>query len=279
MNSLSRNSPDARRVVLGAAVGLDISQVRTFIQSLRASGYGGDIVMLVGPLQFALKSYLSSRGVQPLPAWYIRRIHGPIFTYRFELLAEYLNRHADRYDQVLISDVRDVVFQRHPFEGITNPACHFFLESADWTIGSEPTNMRWMQMFLAPDQIARIRNCQITCCGVSLGGIGGMTRYLNCMAKYLHAVPLKIRRRHGADTVFHNLMAHLTRDVDCVMIENNGHVATMGLEPASAYVVGADRLIRTAGGGLPAILHQYDRIPEFRDAVEARYSAEWSTEN
>src|SRR5262245_14409411 len=109
------NSPpghdDLRRVVLGAAVGFDIDQVRVFVESLRATGYAGDIVMLVGPFQSALKAYLRSYGARPISAWYIRRIHGPIFAYRFQLLAGYLRRHAARYDDALIADVRDVVFQ------------------------------------------------------------------------------------------------------------------------------------------------------------------------
>ena len=83
--------------------------------------------------------------------------------------------------------------------------------------------------------------------------------------------PLKIRRKIGADTVFHNRMAHLGRDIPVVLVENNEHVATMGIEPATVYRVGPDNVIRTAGGATPAILHQYDRIPEIKAPVEARW--------
>jgi hypothetical protein len=274
MTGSSSCIPDTRRVVLGAAVGYDVSQVRIFIESLRANGYGGDIVMLVGPFQFALRSYLRSRGVSPITAWYIRRIHGPIFTYRFELLGAHLRRHAKHYDQALIADVRDVVFQRHPFDGVSDRSCHFFLEAAGWTIGRETLNIGWMQTFLTPDQVTQLRDRPISCCGVSLGGIAAMTAYLDRMTAYLQSVPLRIRRRHGADTAFHNLMAHLTHEVDCTLVRNNQHVATMGLEPAATYAADADGRIRTDQGEVPAILHQYDRIPHVRDAVEARYAVD-----
>jgi hypothetical protein len=101
--------------------------------------------------------------------------------------------------------------------------------------------------------------------------MAAMTAYLDRMNADLAAVPMKVRRKIGADTAFHNRMGHLTKDVPVVMVENNVHVATMGIEPASAYRAGADGVVRTAGGALPAILHQYDRLPEIRGPVEARW--------
>ncbi len=55
-------------------------------------------------------------------------------------------------------------------------------------------------------------------------------------------------------------------------MENNVHVATMGLEPDSIYVVGDDGLVRTTDGRQPAILHQYDRVPHVNATIEKRYS-------
>jgi hypothetical protein len=98
-----------------------------------------------------------------------------------------------------------------------------------------------------------------------------MTEYLARLAAYLHALPLRLRREGGADTAFHNKIAHLTREVAAEIVENDVHVATMGLTPPSAYMAGADGVIRTADGRAPAILHQYDRIPALKRAVEVKY--------
>jgi hypothetical protein len=93
------------------------------------------------------------------------------------------------------------------------------------------------------------------------------------MTARLRAVPLPFRRKIGADTAFHNLIAHVTREVPAVIVENNVLVATMGIEPAARYLVGADGRIRTRDGHLPAILHQYDRLDEIRVPVEARFAS------
>ncbi len=141
---------DRRRLVLGAAVGFRVAQVRVFVESLRATGYAGDVTMLVGRFQWRLRAYLRRHGVRTLPHWSTRKLHGPIHAVRFERFARILRASAGRYDQVLVSDVRDVLFQKHPFADLASPACRFYLEAAPWTIGSEPTNRRWANLFLAP---------------------------------------------------------------------------------------------------------------------------------
>ncbi len=99
-----------------------------------------------------------------------------------------------------------------------------------------------------------------------------MTAYLERMAADLHALPLRLRREGGADTVFHNRIAYLRREVDFVIMENNFHVATMGIESISSYAVGNDQLVHTADGRVPAICHQYDRVPHLFKAVKARFA-------
>ena len=43
---LPTSSADARRLVLGAAIGFGVAEVRVFVESLRGAGYGGDVMML-----------------------------------------------------------------------------------------------------------------------------------------------------------------------------------------------------------------------------------------
>jgi hypothetical protein len=266
-----QSAQDRRRLVLGAAVGFRIDQVRTFVESLRASGYAGDVTMLVGPLQWRLRRWLARHGVRTLAHWSTRKLHGPIHAHRFERFAKILRAAPGRYDQALVTDVRDVLFQEHPFAGVSAPGCRFYLEAAPWTIGSEPTNRCWAALFLTPAELDRITPCRITCCGVVLGSADAMTDYLTRLAGYLHALPPRLRREGGADTVFHNKIAHLTREVAAELVENDAHVATMGLTPPGAYRAGPDGLVHTIDGRVPAILHQYDRIPDIKRAVGAKY--------
>jgi hypothetical protein len=154
---------------------------------------------------------------------------------------------------------------------VTGPGCRFYLEAAPWTFATEPTNRRWAKLFLGEAGFAAIGPCRISCCGVVLGDAGNIAEYLTRLAGYLQALPPELRREGGADTAFHNRMAHLTHEVPGTIVENDEHVATMGIAPPGTYVAGADGLIRTADGRLPAILHQYDRVPDIAAVVAAKY--------
>ena len=130
---------DSRRLILGAAVGYDFNQIQVFARSLRASGYTGDVVLLVGGLALRLARELEGHGIEVRRVVQIRSVTRSIHTRRYGVYAEQLRASADRYDQVMLTDVRDVAFQRHPFSGIAGRQRHYFLEGATHTIGSEPT--------------------------------------------------------------------------------------------------------------------------------------------
>lgn len=276
MNSPSRNSPDARRVVLGAAVGFNVDQVRVFVESLRSVGYAGDVVMLVRWPGFKIRRYLRSRGVKPIPILQTRSFTRSVHARRYTIYANYLRARLDRYDQVMLSDVRDVVFQRHPFEGINSPKCHFFLEGSTQTIGEDPTNSRWVRGCATHDEAEAVAACRISCSGITIGGIRAVVAYLDHMIDRIRVIPFRVYRKigHGYDQAIHNLLIHLNPDIDGIIVQNNGHIATMALGPRSLYRLDEAAQIHTSAGHQPAICHQYDRFPEFCAAIEARYTVQ-----
>jgi len=263
---------DRRRVIVGAASKYRPDQLRPFIESLRATGYAGDVVIMVNFWNWRLKSYLRRHGVTPLPMWSTRRLHGPPATHRYQLYTRFARRNRERYDEMMVTDTRDVIFQRHPFADIASAACHFYLEHPTLTIGEEPTNLRWARLFLPADQAAALGRHRISCNGIVIGGMAAMDEYLARMAADLLDVPIATRLRGAADASIHHRLVFLPGGIAGVIMENNVHIATMGLEPGSIYVAGDDGLVRTTDGHTPAILHQYDRVPHLKAAIEKRYS-------
>src|SRR4029078_8868212 len=98
MNAVS--SPDSRRLVLGAAVGFGVEQVHVFVESLRASGYTGDVMMLVRWPGLDITRYLRRHAVSPMRIFQPRSFSRSPHARRYTIYAEYLRAHIGRYDQV-----------------------------------------------------------------------------------------------------------------------------------------------------------------------------------
>jgi hypothetical protein len=267
------SDPDARRLVLGAAIGFDVEQVRVFVESLRAN-YTGDVLLLIRWPGRRVARYLKSRGVDVIRVFQTRSFTRSVHARRYAIYLNYLRTQASRYDQVMMSDVRDVVFQRNPFDSVASPKCHFYLEGAVRTIRDDPTNWRWVRGCFSAVDAERLAACRISCSGITIGGTAAIIAYLERMAARIRAMPWRIYREigHGYDQAIHNYLVHLDPAVDGIVVENNQHIATMALEPRAFYRLDQKSLIYGPDDHLFPICHQYDRFPDLLKAIEARFS-------
>jgi len=264
---------DGRRLVLGAAIGFDVEQVRVFVESLRAN-YAGEVLLLIRWPGLKVARYLTSRSVDVIRVFQTRSFTRSVHARRYAIYLDYLRTQSSRYDQVMMSDVRDVVFQRNPFEGIASPKCHFYLESATRTIGEDPTNSRWVRGCFSAAEAERLAACRISCSGITIGGTAAIIAYLERMVARIRTMPWRIYRRigHGYDQAIHNYLVHLDSAIDGIVVDNHQHIATMALEPRALYRLDGESLIHSPDGHLFPICHQYDRFPDLRKAIEARYA-------
>ena len=201
-----------RRLVLGAAFKYGPDKVRLFVKSLRATGYDGDIVMFIDAASFSLMRYLRSRNVKFIAVFHNRlsnlhffsksKKHEPAHSRRIHFCAAYVEKHFEQYDQIMTSDVRDVVFQSNPFDGLEGDGVQFYLECKDFTIGNEPHNTYMISTFLTPAQTQALLPERVTCCGVVIGGAAAMRDYLLRVSALLKGVPVETRGKIGATRPF-----------------------------------------------------------------------------
>lgn len=260
--------------MLGTAIGFGTAQLRVFVELLREN-YSGDAMILIGWPSLGVARYLASRRIDVVRVFQTRSFSRSVHARRYAVYRDYLRARAARYDQVMLSDVRDVVFQRNPFDGVAGAGCHFYLESGSRTIGQDPTNSRWTRGCLTPDEAMALASRRISCSGITIGGSAAMLAYLDEMAARVGATPQRVYRAigHGYDQAIHNCLVHLEPAIDGVVVENNGHIATMALEPRALYRLDAEGRIRDRDDRVFAICHQYDRFPEIKEAVARRYRA------
>ena len=181
---------------------------------------------------------------------------------------DYLDNHAPDADFVMLSDVRDVVFQNDPFGHTFDTDLEVFLEAPHLTLGDEPFNSRWIDDLYGPDAVRALKGFVISCSGTTMGTRSGIRRYLTQMIGQVtrHDWPLG-----SHDQGIHNYLLRQGR-LDPVTIYENG------AGPVLTMSIGTDVSQDAAGcflnqDGQPApVVHQYDRHPKLAEQVWQRYA-------
>ena len=177
----------------------------------------------------------------------------------------FLDDEGAGYDQVLITDIRDVIFQADPFtraEGELEVA----LESD--AIKASPFNRLWIAEAYGERACRKLENELVSCAGTTRGKGTGVKRYLHLMCSELATVPCSGIH----DQAIHNYLLH-TGQLEWATALTNGEsdILTAGTLPFIQIDANSD--IRNASGTRPSIVHQYDRHRTAQEMVSRRYSA------
>lgn len=262
-----------RDLVLATAMGYGPASVRRFVESLRRH-YDGEIGFLVtsrGPNAQALLDYLAQWRVTPhffdTALWMITDVQVGRYVRYYEIL-----RGASQpYDRVLFSDVSDVVFQAHPFDGAPAGDLLAFLEHPRQTIGACQTNTLWITDIFGADMARQLAPFTVSCSGTTIGSHRAMCAYVEKLLS--HAKPplmMKLQGKRGHDQGIHNMLLHTGALPGVIQVENGTHVFTLGRVPDGEVVLTADAIL-TVAGRKPAIVHQYN----YRPAVNAWVETVW----
>ncbi len=289
---------DRRDLVMTLAYRYPWEDLSVFVNSLKSSGFTGDLVVFAARLDKRTIRELELRGVVvvriflPLyrlanvfliPAWrpwrwLLRMIPGraakrnlakhifSIMCTRFAYFHDYLARHRDKYDQVMISDARDVCFQSPPFENLGTESVVTFLENQP--ISENKANLIWLVQTYGGKFPPALLHKPIACAGVTLGTTDGMMAYLTQMLDGMFNA-VKMRPVDGTDQAVHNFIFHTGLLEESAMMPN-GNPICMTMGPGDPFELDEDfRLI--SQGRVVSILHQYDRFPELKAAKQERY--------
>lgn len=272
--SLALTQPDKRGqrraigptdLVLGYATGYDAAVIGPFVRSLRAV-FDGPVALVVDRRD-DVAALLAEHGVEAvhpdaLPGW---EPHAVVA--RFAAYVRLMERWPDAVD-VLLTDVRDVVFQGDPFE----PApCRLevFNEWDDGVLGGHAFNMKHLSAVAGEEMSAALADRPCLCVGTVIGPRDEVIRLCRIMLM-LAAVPRsEIGGAFGADQAAFNLAIHMDL-VRASIQANYGRVATIGMTPGERLRA-EDGCVMNPDGGVSPILHQHDRHPVLAEAVHARW--------
>ena len=266
--------PDARAprvtdapddLVLGYATGYDAAQIAPFVRSLRAV-FDGRVALVVDdrPDVLALLNDHRVEAFHPdiTDGW---EPH-PVMA-RFAAFLRLLE-HYPRAVDVLLTDVRDVIFQAEPFDPAPR-RLEVFVENEGGSLGDHAFNMKYLTALVGDEMTATLLDKPCLCIGTVMGPHEEIARFCRTLLM-LAAIPRsEIGGAFGADQAACNIAVHMGL-VKAEVKPNFGRVATLGMSPATGLSVRGGLIVNPDGSVSP-IVHQHDRHPHLDSAVHDRW--------
>lgn len=254
--------------ILGLAAGYHYGDVRPFLASLDRVGFDGECVLFVSQTTRDLDR-IETHGVTLVPFERPAGLdHVSYNAYRYFLYLDYLE--ANEFNRVFISDVRDVVFQRDPFDGPWVEGLNCTLEDRRMTIGKCPYNSHWIRGHQGREAVASVADGPISCSGTTLGDHGAILRYVKTMTKGL--VPFGGGEQMGGyDQGLHNVLLHTGGLGEVALHDNTGPILTLGYTEGEPRL-NEDGLVLNEQGEVAHIVHQYDRKSTLFKTIRKRFA-------
>lgn len=176
---------------------------------------------------------------------------------RYILYQDFLRENPDRFENVMMTDVRDVIFQRDPFDFDIGDSLCCFLEDEREKIKDSEGTRNWIVSGFSKEAALSIDENIVSCSGVTIGKYGAVMSYLEEFIKELMMVRT---HPHGLDQGIHNYLIYNHRLKDLKMYSNGlGPVLTMQQSMDIPLEFNVEGLVKNYDGSVPNVLHQYDR--------------------
>lgn len=201
-----------------------------------------------------------------------RRLYHPQLA-RFFYYEDFVAQHP--YGRILLTDVRDVFFQRDPFEQLPAAGLAVGLETEAYTIGTEFWNSRWIRNSYGSKALSEIGQHPVSCAGVTFGDHAAISNYLRRMCDEILSASLRAVVMQ-ADQGMHNYLLWTGCFGTYTRLPTFGSaVATLNTIEYETLPTNPKGELLNADGSVVSIVHQYDRCPKLAAQLLASLASNW----
>jgi len=272
VNSLPASvAPTRGDLILGFATGYKPHIIAPFVESVRMHGrFDGKIVLFIDPAR-KMADYLKAYGIETIvfnpsksPALHV--FLARFFAY-FEFLREQWHSGAV-FNQILLTDVRDVIFQKPLFETPCEEL-EFHLEAH--TIDEDKFSRRGLEIMCGEEAFRALTSYTVSCSGTVSGRAIGIFDYLAQIQLLALGLSDACLSAWGVDQALHNYILYTGRTRAAVSKPNFARVATLGALEGSTLSCDAKGRVINPNGQISEIAHQWDRHRHLTKAICATY--------
>lgn len=287
--------PQKRDIIIGYASGYDWSTISTWANSIDAVEFEGHKVMLIGDATEETveklqehKFSIIAQGGNAYGKYLADPNYHPVvlrFFISWHLLQGILR--AEHYRYVIMTDVKDVIFQTNPskyLEGKINTASNkkILIGSESLKYCDEPWGNNNLQASFPFLPIYEMMKNQV------IGNAGTMAGDAEYMRDFFLNVFLTSigKQIHNPDQAVVNLLLHLKPFSDIVRIvtaedawacQAGTTVDPLKIDDFRTFLLDPEPVMKDDGyvytqGGLKfCLVHQYDRVPKWKEIIEKRH--------
>ncbi len=253
-------------LIIGIIENYKFESVFVFLNSLKSTGYNGEILFFYMNIdQFTLEK-IRTYGVTLIE--YFRPNDFSIYNYRYFLYKDFLEINSRYYSNVLIIDVRDVVFQNKPFYNFehNNNAYVFFEEERVKIIESTDYNAVWVRNAFDNNVLKEIGDNFIINGGTLMGTPHSIVLFIR---KFIEV--FKFSNKHlPLDQGIFNYLGHKNLVPNLIKVSNNvSAICTMA--HMKSYLFKNGIILHKNKQTFANILHQYDRHGELNNFYTQKF--------
>ena len=276
-----------KSLIIGAFTGYNYNQLKPWVESIAETGFKGDKIMIVGHATEDTVTKLIQQGFELLSMPNIPNC--PIHVARFIAIYNYLKDNWKKYEYVVTTDVKDIYFQTNPIEWLQSnlDVCKLVAGSESIRYKDEPWGDENLKQTYGPSIYNLFKDNEI----YNVGTIGGKSEYVKDLVFNIFSNAIN-RPIPIVDQAVYNVLIQTQpyKDVTLFAQQKQGWACQAGTvaDPSKiesfrphlteAEPIFEDGLVKTSEGVPFCIVHQYDRVPEWKKFVVQKFGQEDETE-
>jgi hypothetical protein len=275
-----------QNLIIGGFTNYDYNQLKPWVESICEVMPEAHRVMCVGNASDETKRILANKGFELVD---MPKANIPVHVLRFFSIYEYLRLNWKKFNLVITTDVKDVYFQEDPFKWLdyhnigVKDMYQLVAGSEGMLYKDEPWgNDNLMQCY--GEHIHKIfKNNEI----YNVGTLGGSAEYIKDLVFNIFSNatnrPIPI-----VDQAVYNVLIQTQpyKDITLFTPQSSGWAVQAGttVDPSKidmfrpflteAEPIFEKGIVKTSKGKPFCIVHQYDRVPEWRKFVMSKYNQE-----
>lgn len=250
-----------KNLIIGTIKNYDWHSIKLFFMSFKKSEFlNCDIVMFVQNLTVQTVNKIKKYGViiHEIPNKFTNM---RINNCRYKIYSDFLEDKLDKYNIILATDVRDVIFQKDIFRDYDTSKPFLGLAIEDANI-SERINKNWMISTFGGKLFETLKNKPVICSGTFLGTPYIFYKFCKNIWKEISSsnINLTFNLRHD-QTIVNYIIYHNRHFKNFIRKSHNkdGHIMTIGVTPLQNIYFDFENNILNRNGKIADVIHQYDR--------------------